>query len=379
MTQTTETENDTRPAVESEHGEAPTEATPTDPPDETDPTPEPDTSAASFDPPETLPPEPPAESESGSSPPASPETHPESTTQSPITEPETHPITEPETHPITESETHPIAEPETEPAPEPPPVPDGCFPIASQDLSEPHRGVGYIHNEGVTLPAALPDGSPWRVQTPAVLIVNTHPYEGYHDGAPWYDPTQGGLAQTDSPNAPDGVVALSVALTHALRDKGVTVIHLRIPTTPEESSADLYDRTEAMIRYYCRLYPDIGLILDLRRSAELTETGEILRTEGRVNGTSTAQLRIGVSGGRDPGALSRDLAVALALREGLWAESPSLSRPVSVKSRDGLLSDVSDLRVLTLEMGAAGNTYAEAVRLVPSLARSLNDILQNFG
>jgi stage II sporulation protein P len=281
--------------------------------------------------------------------------------------------------PATDPETPPVTEPETEPTPEPPPIPDGCFPITSQDLSEPHRGAGYIHNEGVSLPAALPNGSPWRVQAPAVLIVNTHPYEGYHDGTPWYDPTSGGLAQTDSPNAPDGVVALSVALTRALRDKGVTVIHLRIPTTPEESSADLYDRTEAMIRYYCRLYPDIGLILDLRRSAELTEAGEILRTEGRVNGTSTAQLRIGVSGGRDPGALSRDLAVALALREGLWAESPSLSRPVSVKNRDGLLSDASDLRVLTLEMGAAGNTYAEAVRLVPPLARSLHDILQKFG
>ena len=76
--------------------------------------------------------------------------------------------------------------------------------------------------------------------------------------------------------------------------------------------------------------------------------------------------------------MSCDLAVALALREGLWAESPSLSRPVCVKNRDGLLSDASDLRVLTLEMGAAGNTCAEAVRLVPPLARALDEILQNY-
>jgi stage II sporulation protein P len=212
-----------------------------------------------------------------------------------------------------------------------------------------------------------------------VLIVNTHPYEGYHDGSAWYDPTQGGLAQTDSPNAPDGVVALSVALTRALRDRGVTVIHLRVPTTPEESSADLYDRTEAMIRYYCRLYPDIGLILDLRRSAELTETGEILRTEGIVNGTPAAQLRITVNGGRDSKALGYDLAVALALREGLWEEFPAISRPVRVRGGSGLASDLLDLRIVTLEMGAAGNTYAEAVGLVPPLARVLDEILRNFG
>lgn len=375
-----ETERDTPPAAESASDEAPTEAAPPDVPRGTEPTPESDTSAP-------LPPEPPDESAGDSSLSTPPESDSAGTASPPgpetqvppiTTEPTTEPITEPATEPAAKPETQPATEPETEPTPEPPPIPDGCFPITSQDLSEPHRGAGYIHNEGVTLPAALPDGSPWRVKTPAVLIVNTHPYEGYHDGAPWYDPTQGGLAQTDSPNAPDGVVALSVALTRALRDRGVTVIHLRVPTTPEESSADLYDRTEAMIRYYCRLYPDIGLILDLRRSAELTETGEILRTEGIVNGTSTAQLRITVSGGREPQAMSRDLAVALALREGLWAESPSLSRPVCVKNRDGLLSDASDLRVLTLEMGAAGNTYAEAMSLVPPLARALDEILQNY-
>ncbi len=321
----------------------------------------PDTAPPSPPSSETLPPEPPAESESA--PPSSvfPETEPENTTQAP---------------PVN---TEPSTETATDPPSAPPPVPDGCFPIASQDRSEALRGVGYIHNEGATLPTALPTDSPWRVSAPTVLIVNTHPCEGYHDGSPWYDPAQGGLAQTDSPNAPDGVVALGVTLTRTLRDRGVTVIHLRIPTTPEESSSALYDRTQSMIRYYCRLYPDIGLILDLRRSAELTESGEILRTEGSTDGTPTAQLRITVNGGRDSEALGHDLTVALALRESLWEASPALSRPVRVKSGSGLVSDLSELRVLTLEMGAAGNTYAEAVGLVSPLARALHTILQNFG
>lgn len=266
-------------------------------------------------------------------------------------------------------------EQETAASTEPQPVPDGCFPIGSADVSEALRGVGYIYNEGVALPSALPVGSPWRVETPAVLIVNTHPYEGYHDGSPRYDPTQGGLAQTNSPNDPDGVVALGVALTRALRDRGVTVIHLRLPTTPEESSTELYDRTEDMIRYYCRLYPDIGLVLDLRRSAELTEKGEILRTEGSLNGDPCAQLRVTVGGGRDSEALGYDLAVALALRESLWAESPTVSRPVRVRSGSGLVSDLTELRVLTLEIGAAGNTYAEAEELVSPLAQALDAVL----
>lgn len=344
------------PAVSAEEGDTESPTQPADPGvTESDTTP--DTAPPSPPSSETLPPESPAESESAPPSPVSPETEPGHTTQAPLVN------------------TEPSTEPATEPPSAPPPVPDGCFPIASHDRSEALRGVGYIHNEGATLPTALPTDSPWRVVNPTVLIVNTHPCEGYHDGSPWYDPTQGGLAQTDSPNAPDGVVALGVTLTRALRDRGVTVIHLRIPTTPEESSSALYDRTQSMIRYYCRLYPDIGLILDLRRSAELTEAGEILRTEGSADGMPTAQLRITVNGGRDSEALGHDLTVALALRESLWEASPALSRPVRVKSGSGLVSDLSELRVLTLEMGAAGNTYAEAVGLVPPLARALGEIL----
>lgn len=381
-TQPAGNETDTRPADGSGESEIPQETVPPDHPDGT--APESDTAAVPSDPDETLPPEPPAESERESSPPpesgsdgmtdppASPDTAPGDPTVTAA--PESEGGTEPAADPEPESGT----EPADEPAPVPPPVPEGCFPIASADLSEPLRGAGYIYNEGVTLPTALPADSPWRVNTPAVLIVNTHPYEGYHDGSPWYDPALGDLARTDSPSAPDGVVALSVTLTRALRDRGITVIHLRVPTNPEESSADLYGRTEAMIRYYCRLYPDIGLVLDLRRSAELTETGEILRTEGTVNGVPTAQLRITVSGGREPRALGHDLTVALALRESLWEESPALSRPVRVRSGSGLVSDLTDLRVLTLETGSAGNTYAEAVRLVPPLARALEQILIKF-
>lgn len=364
----------TDPAVSAEDGDT---ESPTQPggPNEPESVSDPESSPPSSSSAETLPPEPPYESEDDPSPPVSPETHPEEATQPPSPETQSPTVN---TESPTESPTEPATESSTEPVTEPVPVPDGCFPIISADLSEPLRGAGYIHNEGATLPTALPADSPWQVNTPAVLIVNTHPYEGYHDGSPWYDPTQGGLAQTDSPNAPDGVVALGVALTRALRDRGVTVIHLRIPTTPEESSANLYDRTEAMIRYYCRLYPDIGLVLDLRRSAELTETGEILRTEGTVNGVPTAQLRITVNGGREPRALGHDLTVALALRESLWEESPALSRPVRVKSGSGLVSDLTELRVLTLETGSAGNTYAEAARLVPPLARALEQILIKF-
>lgn len=257
-------------------------------------------------------------------------------------------------------------------------IPEGCLGFASVDVSQSELGVGYLQSDGAILPEAPPVDSPWKGESPAVLIVNTHPYEGYGGDAAWYDPAADGLAITDSPNDPDGVVALGTALARALRERGVTVIHLRVPVSAEDTMGEITTRTEEAIRYYCRLYPDIGLVLDLRRSAELTADGRILATQGQYGGEPCAQLRISVSGGRDKAASACDLAVAQSIRESLWAVEPTLSRPVRVKGGGGIAGDLADLRILTLEMGSAGNTYAEAAVLVEPLGDAVTAVLKKY-
>ena len=259
-----------------------------------------------------------------------------------------------------------------------PPVPEGCLGFASMDMSESELGMGYIQSEGVFLPSALPADSPWGSTSPTVLIINTHPYEGYGGGSPWYDPATGELALTESPNDPGGVVALGTELAKSLRSHGVTVIHLRLSVTEGESTASVYARTEEAIRYYRRLYPDIGLVVDLRRSAELTAEGDILATKGDYAGAPCAQVRITVNSGRDKEALSYDVAVALAIRGGLWNGSPTLSRPVHIKDGIGLAGNLTDLRILTLEIGSAGNTYGEALATMEPLGSSISKIIKKY-
>ena len=244
-------------------------------------------------------------------------------------------------------------------------------------MSRTDCGAGYVICDEGTPPTVGPQTGPlWSTDgPPTVLIVNTHPYEGYGDGAAWYDPAKGGLAQTDTPNAAEGTVALGAALARSLRGMGVTVIHLRIAVSTEDAASDIYDRTESVVRSYCRLYPDIGLILDLRRSAELTADGGILRTAGSLNGESCAQLRVSVSGGREPSTAGEDLAVALTLRRGLWDIFPAVSRPVRVKTGAGLVGDLAGVRVLTLELGSAGNRYVEAERLIAPVAAVLSGMI----
>ena len=258
------------------------------------------------------------------------------------------------------------------------PLPDGCFAYVSQDMSESALGVGYIQNGGHALPSSLPTDSPWVTENPAVLIVHTHPYEGYGGDSPWYDSTMGGLALTNTPNDPRGVVALGAELAKYLRGQGLTVIHLRLPVTEDESTSAIFARTEEAIRYYRSLYPNIGLVVDLRRTAELTGDGSILATKGVYNGAPCAQLRISVNGGRNENSLCYDLAVALSIRESLWNREQTLSRPTRVKSGAGLSGDLDDLRVLTLEMGSAGNTYDEARPLVEPLGDAIYEAIKKY-
>jgi len=356
---------------ESDSTESEAECTPADTapePAESDPPPEADSGAdlPTHTPPATEPFTSEADTEEASRP----------DTDGTVSETPTAQETQTDTEPPTEADSETVTEAPTEEPTQP--IPDGCLPFVSVDRSETALGAGYIDSGGITLPAALPADSPFGVQSPAVLLVNTHPYEGYGGGAAWYDPTLGGLAVTDSPNAPDGVVALGSALARTLRDQGITVIHLRIPVSAGDSSSAIHDRTEEAIRYYRRLYPDIGLVINLRRSAELTAEGSILATDGSYLGEPCAQLRISVSGGRSETALGYDLAVAVALRRHLWAAEPSISRPVRVRSGGGLTADVEDLRILTLEMGSAGNTYGEARALIDPLGDAICKILKKI-
>lgn len=283
------------------------------------------------------------------------------------------------------TETQEVSTDETGTAPpsETIPVPEGCIPIRRLDMSMTQRGVGYVLHTGGRLPSALrspafsADGG-----MPTVLIVNTHPYEGYSQGDGWYDPAAGSLAVTDTPNHPEGVVALGNTLARRLREQGFTVIHLRVAVSAGDRTDEIYDRVERAVEDYLRLYPDIGLVLDLGRSAELTEDGGILQTAGMSNGVPCAQLGLKVSGGRGESAVAADLAAALYLRRVLWEAEPTLSRPVEIRGGGGLAANFEGVRFLTLELGSAGNTYGEAAALLPAFADAIGSLLsdsQNYG
>ena len=156
-----------------------------------------------------------------------------------------------------------------------------CYPenapgIAYRDMSESERGAHYVWND--TDRFISPPTGEWTyagVEPPTVLIVCSHPYESYRGGdaaGTVSDPATGlaGSARTGR--------ARCICRQCAIRiDSG-------------QFRAESYTRTQALARYYCRLYGNITLVLDVRRSAE-TVGNERLATYGTVRGQSAAQAR----------------------------------------------------------------------------------------
>lgn len=269
---------------------------------------------------------------------------------------------DPATRPVPETEAGESAPDESQTAP--PSSPDQ--PVIRQDMSEYRRGALYMWNESQQSLPAIPEvWRPTGTGEPLVLLVCSHPFESY------IRPEDGGVAE------------LALSLADALRAQGVQVICVspeQLGLTAESSVRECYTRTQAAVRYYCRLYGRVSLVLDLRRSAEMVGEAS-LAAVGWVEEAPVAQVRFTVDQLREavPTETSSDLALALTLRQALFARAPALSRPVYVRATQGLLSEVPAgtpvPTFLTVELGASGNSFAEASRaldyLAPALAAAL--------
>ncbi len=243
-----------------------------------------------------------------------------------------------------------------------------------RDMSESERGAYHLWDD--TDGSAVSPTGEWTyagVEPPTVLIVCSHPFESYRGG-----------------DAAGTVSDLAADLTEDMRARGMRVIFVGSALsglTPDSSVRESYTRTQALARYYCRLYGNITLVLDVRRSAETVGDAR-LATCGTAGGRSVAQARLLVDALRcdaQPDGTATDRALAVAVRQVLFAVSPTLSRPVYLRASQGLipagLCNAESVDgypapcLLTLELGASGNTYAEAECLIPYVSAALVAVL----
>lgn len=204
---------------------------------------------------------------------------------------------------------------------------------------------------------------------PTVLVIHTHTTESYTKNNEDYEETSAFRTLEEDYN----MLSIGDALTKVLEDGGITVIHDReLHDYPSYNGS--YAHARSSIRKYLEEYPTIQLVLDLHRDA----SGDIvdqLRTTAQVNGEVSAQLMLvmgtNASGLEHPN-WQKNLALGLKLQLQLERIAPGITRPISLRSQR-FNQDLTEGSLL-IEVGAAGNTHAEAVLAAEVLGQAILEL-----
>jgi len=231
--------------------------------------------------------------------------------------------------------------------------------VIETDLSQAERGDGYIINytdKAVDIAGLLDRGfvdveMPNGV-SPIVMILHTHTSEEYFGG--------------DNPYL-DGVVAIGDRLSRKLNELGLTSLHCTVINDDGENNA--YLNARETIETMLRIYPGIKYVIDLHR-LELESGGIPIKTVS-ARGDGAAQIRLTVSA--DGEGWQENLSLALSLRKKLNENGDRISMPL-VLSPSRYNSDLTRYYIMA-DIGAVGNTAAEAGAASDRLARALADVI----
>ncbi len=246
----------------------------------------------------------------------------------------------------------------------------GRFLPVSLDLSRRSSGEVTLQNETSykldLSKAELPrtEGE-IRGTPPTVLVYHTHGTESYSPSG-GYD----GAYSFRSEDTAKNVVAAGEALCDALREYGVFALH----------DLNMYDKDDFSLSYsksrdacleWMKKYPALRYIIDIHRDS-VKSGGLAAAAVAEVEGRRAAQIMIVVGtdekAGRHTG-WKTNLANAVKLWKALYAISPSLVRPIYLRSAS-FNQDISP-GALIIEVGSQGNTLEEAQESARLLARAM--------
>lgn len=274
-------------------------------------------------------------------------------------------ILEPETVPDEPAQPQPPAEPDEPPESEPADPP----PVFSPDEADAITIAGACSYRPdkqtlLTRPSALSisqDG-------PSVLIVHTHSSEAYTMEAGFEYPESDALRTLDERYS---VIRVGDEIADILTEAGISVLHDTQPNDyPNYNGA--YERMRQTIEGYLADDPSIQMVLDIHRDAAEDVDGNPVALTAEIDGEACAELMLVV--GTDEGGLTHpdwqeNLANALKLQALLNRSAPGLCRNLDLRTER--FNQHETPGSLLVEVGASGNTLAEALRAARLLGQAL--------
>ena len=245
----------------------------------------------------------------------------------------------------------------------PPLLPEaGEIPIPS--FSDP-EGIDlyYAVNKEPDIAALLAKPLQWELygEEPRVLILHTHATESYTQKGEPYVETSSWRTLDESYN----MLSIGSLVAQLLTRSGIPTLQDRtLHDYPSYNGS--YTHARKSIRDYLKEHPSIKLILDLHRDAAGTETDQ-MRTRVSVRGKDAAQLMVVL--GTNHAGYEENLSLGLKLHAQLESQVPGIMRPLQLRS-SRFNQDLSP-GALLIEVGAAGNSHAEAMLAARQLAGAI--------
>ena len=248
------------------------------------------------------------------------------------------------------------------PETEPPALP--VFSAGDTDLTE----ILYACSLRPDLERLMEQPLSWDLtgSDPKVLILHTHATESYtKQGEDYTESSAFRTLDTDY-----NMVSIGTRVAELLQQAGITVIHDReLHDYPSYNGS--YNHARKSIQTVLAEYPGICLVLDLHRDAS-GDLSNQFRPVAQLDGQDTAQIMLVM--GTDAAGLEHpdweeNLSLGLKLQAQLERLSPGITRPMSLRSQR-FNQDLTHGSLL-IEMGAAGNTHAEALRAAELLAEAI--------
>ena len=276
--------------------------------------------------------------------------------------------------PIVPPEPEPQPEAEPEPASEPEPEPTYTPPVFSAEEADGIRIAGacsYTPDKQALL--LQPSSLDFQQDGPTVLIVHTHSSEAYTMEAGFEYPESDELRTQDSRYS---VIRIGDEIAQILQDAGIEVLHDTEPNDyPNYNGAD--ERMRQTIEGYLAAYPTIQMVLDLHRDAAEDAGGVPVALTAYPDGEACAELMLVV--GTDEGGLphpdwQENLANALKLQALLNRSAPGLCRDLDLRTER--FNQHETPGSLLVEVGASGNTLAEALRSARILGNALVKLIR---
>lgn len=228
-------------------------------------------------------------------------------------------------------------------------------------------GITYSCSQNPDIESLLTTPLTWDLtgQEPTVLILHSHTTESYTQTEDRYE--ESSPYRTLDPG--HNMLCLGEIVADILTEAGITVLHdTALHDYP--SYSDSYTQAAASTKAYLEEYPSIRLILDLHRDAADTPSGQ-MATACSIGGADAAQLMfvLGTDSRLNHPDWEKNLALALKLQVLLERKDPGICRDLNL-SKNRYNQHLGDTALL-IEIGAAGNTLAEAKLAAQALGEAI--------